>query len=364
MKITLDLRMVNMSGIGRYTRGMLPALLAKKEHFYYLMGDEAELKPYLAKNTKIISATSGIYDPRSHFEFKKKAPQCDIFFSPHFVMPVFKLPSKRNIITIHDVLHISDVSPLNFAEKKYMRFLYKTAVRRADDIITVSEFSKTEILRFLPSKKNITVIPNFVDTTQFYHSDKNEIQSVKSTIKQNTGFDFTQDFCLYVGNIKTHKNLIRLLEAFSKTEDKNLTLMIVGNKEGFLRKDTHFDDTFARTNNVIFTGKINDTELRGLYSLAKFFVMPSFYEGFGLPPLEAMACGTPVVASNIGAVREVCDAAALYFDPFSIDDIASKLNTINHDKSLRTKLIKDSRKRVELFSKTNTIEKHLKLFFG
>jgi len=361
MKIAVDIRMINKSGVGRYLRSFFPDLIKQKAHFFYLIGFEDDLKDIKdSGNIEKIIAKKGIYSPLSHFEFVKLVPGCDIFFSPHFVAPAFRIKAKRRVITIHDVFHISDYSTLRFFEKVYMRYLYSSSALRADDIITVSGFSKSEIGRFLNTgKADITVINNFVDTDNFYPLD----DKAKALYKKDL-FNHDFEFILYVGNIKPHKNLNRLIHAFSQIGDKSLHLVVVGEKENFLKKDSEFDKTLAETERVIFTGYIDDTRLRALYNLAKFFVFPSFYEGFGLPPLEAIACGTPVAVSDIPVLREVCGDGAIYFNPFSVDDIKEKIEIFNRDDNLRKETLLKGKQRLARFSKRDCIESHLKLLFG
>lgn len=351
MVITIDARMINMSGIGRYLRSLLPGLLSCSGNLYYLMGKPEELNDFLvSKNVKIIEVHSKIYHPVEHLELRKKIPQCDIYFSPHFITTYFKIPAKKRITTIHDLFHLSEQADFSFLKKLYLKFLYKNALKRSDSIITVSRFSKKELNKYFPrSETKVKVIHNSLDRDTFQFSSENMYPDKK--------------YILYVGNIKPHKNIIRLIQAYNQMKHTDVKLFIVGDRDGFINGIDKFDDLVSHNKNIIFTGRISDSQLISLYSHAEFLSFPSLYEGFGYPPLEAMACGTAVVASSIDVVKEVCGDAVLYFDPESIDDMCQKMSELLENKDLKNDLIRKGENLSSRFTKTIFTDKHLEVFY-
>jgi glycosyltransferase involved in cell wall biosynthesis len=364
--IGVDVRMYNKSGIGRYLRSILPGLINGTEYGYHLYGYEED-RAFFAEfpRTEFIPLTSRIYHPKEHLELARKIRPCGLYFSPHFIHPLLKIPAKRRVVTVHDVFHISSLSIYNPLQKLYMKTLYGGCIRKADGIITVSEFSKSEIGKYFPrALDKITVIPNYIDRSNFYIMDKRARAETKERITAESGFDFTNEFILYVGNIKPHKNLMRLLDAFQQISNKKLHLLIVGGKEGFVGVEKDFDRKIAEIPRIVFTGRISDEMIRGLYNLAKFFVFPSYYEGFGYPPLEAMACGTAAAVSDIPVLREACADAAFYFDPFSPESIARAIDTLDSDPALRERLIHAGTERLGHFSAEQTLRSHMDVLFG
>ena len=171
----------------------------------------------------------------------------------------------------------------------------------------------------------------------------------KGTQKKRPG---AQPYLLFVGNVKPHKNLGRLLDAFDLLKDRiPHSLMIVGQKDGFITGDKEVVRRAERFGKrVQFTGVLSDDKLRGIYAAADLLVFPSLYEGFGLPPLEAMACGTPVACSRAASLPEVCGNAVEYFDPQDSKDIAEKVLKLIQDGKRRKSLKNEGLKRVKGFS--------------
>jgi len=333
MKIVIDARMVHMSGVGRYLRSLLSILLPLESNEYVLLGDGNELSQYAyLGDFTVIQMKAKIYNPLEHFELLKKIPPCDVYFSPHFITPYFKIPALKRITTIHDLFHLSEIANFNFFKKVYLWLLYRSASVKSDKIITVSEFSKKELIRYFPvSEKKISVIYNYVDEEVF-----------KMTEEESSS---KRQYLLFVGNIKPHKNLLRLVNVFNSLKDKNLDLIIVGDKDGFINGIEGFDEIVKQNERILFTGKITDNELIHYYCHAEFLVFPSLYEGFGYPPLEAMFCNTAVLGSDIPVVREICGNAIMYFNPFVEQDMKEKIQILLDNKEKRQQLICDGKTR-------------------
>ncbi|MCP4161501.1 MAG: glycosyltransferase family 4 protein [Deltaproteobacteria bacterium] len=349
MKIVIDARMINMSGIGRYLRALLPSLIENIEADFVILGKKEEINSYISGNVSIINLKYPIYHPFEHFDLKKNIPECDIYFSPHFITPFFKIPARNRITTIHDLFHLSDLAEFSYLKKLYLKIIISNAIKRSTKLITVSNFSRNEIInRFPLAKSKIEVIYNSIDRNFFRES------------YEDSGIEGS--YALFVGNIKPHKNIIRLLEAFKKRDNKNLKLVIVGEKEGFISGIDGIENKISKTDNIIFTGKVNDNKLLAIYSHADFLIFPSLYEGFGFPPLEAMSCRTIVTASQIEVVKEICGDAVVYFDPLDINDMKNKINILSSPEFQKKKLIKEGERRANVYSPENFINQHIKIF--
>lgn len=360
-RLVVDARMVNMSGIGRYIRSILPFLREIPLTEVILMGRPQEL---LAYSEHVIPLRSRIYHPAEQLELKKKIPPCDLFWSPHFNVPVRKIPAKKRVVTIHDVFHLSDIAPYNKLEKAYARYLLRQALKRSDAVITVSDFTRDEIEFYLhPSarqKAKIQTIHHYVDV------DPEKVSGEESeTIL--SAYGIREPFFLYVGNIKPHKNITGLVKAFSLVSRLNheVSLVIVGNKDHFYKGVPELEEMIQHSHassKIFFTGQVGDRELVALYKRAVALVLPSFYEGFGLPPLEAMACGCPVIVSYIPVFWEVCEDAAYYVNPYSPEDIAEKMFALFCHVELRERYQKRGLERVRHFTREKTVNAHLSLF--
>lgn len=241
----------------------------------------------------------------------------------------------NQIITIHDVSH--ERHPEWFS-KNYCRFyayMMPRIGKKAHAVITVSEFSKQEIVETLkiPSEK-IHVINCSIPS---YHAIENDIISDNSKEK----------YILSVSSMDPRKNFIRLVEAFNKIEDKSIKLYIVGMQ--FKAFNTPDMEKLIREN-VILTGYLDDESLQKMYKNALFSVYPSLYEGFGIPPLESMSYGCPVIVSDIPALREVDGEAAIYINPLDIADMSLKMDLLIRDTELRNKLREKGREQVKQYS--------------
>lgn len=171
-----------------------------------------------------------------------------------------------------------------------------------------------------------------------------------------------KNYILYVGNLKPHKNLLRVLKAFLLLRDSNLNFKIVGRVKNLRTVDEEVYKIINRMKyRIEFLEDIDDIELYNLYREARLLIFPSIYEGFGYPPLEAMACGTPVVASNVASIPEVCGDAAFYINPYDVSDIVRGLKEILNNEKLSESLIEKGLKRVKLFSWQNFVEKFLSI---
>ncbi len=241
---------------------------------------------------------------------------------------------RNKIMTIHDLSFLRSPSWFSRTYYWYYRFMTPLAVRTSRHILTVSEFSKSEILHFYPflSDDKVSVIYSAINSNLFRRD--NSVPAAK------------ERFVLTVSSIDPRKNFARLLEAYNGI--KGTKLYIVGNYNQIFQKQ---DDLLQDRNDVKFLGRASDRELLELYNQAVCFVLPSLYEGFGLPPLEAMACGCPVLVSDIPVEREICADAARYFNPYSVEDIRRTIREqLECDDSTRNEQIERGFSNITRFS--------------
>ncbi len=342
MKIAIDARMIQMSGIGTYIKALMG-------HGIYdiALGDVNDILKYDA-NVKVINYSDKIYGAgeQLHFPFKElRKSGADLLHVPHYNVPVFY--RGKLAVTVHDLTHLVLPQFLpNKAAYLYAKFLIGYAVRKAEVVFTVSENSKRDILRFynIPEDK-IAVVYNAVDS-RFVHRDREDVSYLFD--KYNIPRD--KKVIMYVGNLKPHKNLPRLLEAYSKMNGREDTCLVLVGKAFDSEDLTPQIKALGIEDSVIKTGIIVDNELVDFYNLADLFVFPSLYEGFGIPPLEAMACGTPVVCSNNSSLPEVVGDAAYMFDPYDEKQIRDAMEKVLGDDSLAQSLVERGYKRVKLFT--------------
>jgi glycosyltransferase involved in cell wall biosynthesis len=271
----------------------------------------------------------------------------DVFHAPHYVLP--PAATCRSVVTIHDCIHLMFPQYLpNRAAYLYARASMWMAVRRSARILTVSEASKRDIMHFFNVRpEKIVVVHNAIDERFRQAPSEADVARVRERYQLDHGF------VLYVGNIKPHKNLVRLIEAYDLLRRRgfeDLKLLIIGDeisKLPALRRAVH---THKLHKHVRFLGYLSDDTLAVLYRLAAVFVFPSLYEGFGLPPLEAMACGTPVVTSNLSSMPEVAGDAAILVDPYDVESIVGGMQKVLTNPGLSQELREKGIARARQFS--------------
>ena len=340
MRVAIDARKLHDFGIGTYTRNLLRHLARiDRDSEYVLLCHEADLGigAQLGANFRTVLEPSPNYSVREqiHVPWVLHRERPDVFHAPHYVMsPAIRC---RSLVTIHDCIHLVFPQYLpNRAAYVYARAFMWSAARRSHRILTVSEASKRDIVQFLnvPPEK-IVVVYNAIDERFRVAPSEEAIARVRER------YQLDHRFVLYVGNIKPHKNLVRLIEAFDRLRKRKfdeLTLLIIGDeisKLPALRRAVHGHKLHKH---VRFLGYLPDDMLAILYRLAAVFVFPSLHEGFGLPPLEAMACGAPVVTSNVSSLPEVTGDAAVLVDPYDVESITDGIARVLTDPALREEL--------------------------
>jgi glycosyltransferase involved in cell wall biosynthesis len=346
ISLCIDARMINSSGIGTCIQNLIPHLSKKPFHLSLLVRN----KNQSLEGTEILFDVP-IYSLSEQIRFSASIPPCDLFWSPHYNSPLLPIRAKKRIITLHDVCHLALPSFLSIPKRFIAKMLMKGSCALSDRIITDSQFSKGEILNYLsPDPGKIEVIHPGVDRNRF---KKVENQAQK------------KPYFLFVGNLKPHKNIAGLIRAFDLFSHESLQpydLILVGKYEGLRSVDPILDEAIRRRKNIQVLGEVPASDLPGLYSGAAALVFPSFYEGFGLPPLEAMACGTPVIASSVASLPEICKEAAHYVSPYDYRDIARGMDRIATDLPLRTELISQGIRQAAKFEWEKTGAEYRALF--
>ncbi|MDR3000635.1 MAG: glycosyltransferase family 4 protein [Fibromonadaceae bacterium] len=325
-RIALDSRMLSWNGAGTYLRNLL-----KHINYNAILGD-----PALVLKPGLIPFTAPIYGIKEQISFpyrvlRKTKP--NILHVPHCNIPLFYCG--KIIVTICDLTHL--VYPNFLPHKKYNRiskiiymylyFMNWLACKKAKHIITISQNTKKDLINFFkikPDKISVTLLG--VDE-EFIIKEKPSVEYLREKYSIPG-----KKILLYVGNLAPHKNVEKILSAFAKLENKdNCCIVLVGKAFDQFSGNQKAKELDIEKS-VIQTGYVSQDELIDFYNLADLFVFPSIYEGFGLPVLEAFACGTSVACSGTASLPEVGGELAFYFDPFDENDIAKQI-----DKALSSK---------------------------
>jgi glycosyltransferase involved in cell wall biosynthesis len=349
-----------LTGIGRYTYEISKYLDSNNTNFFYGYYSKNLIEPSSTKsNIKRLKSLITKYSiikrvvrKTLHISSRVFKPTYDIYWQPNFI-PNSGIKAKKIVTSVHDfsfLLH-KEFHPkerIEYFENNFFKNIY-----RSDIIITGSNFSKQEILDRLEFKdRDIKVI---------YHGINHNIFKLYKDIQID--FKLPKEFIFTVGSIEPRKNLIGLLKAYDgldKSIKKEYKLVIAGfkgweNKEimKLIKQNKDF---------IQYLGYISDDELAKVYNLSSLFIFPSFYEGFGLPILEAMACGTPVISSNSSSMPEVGADSVIYCNPNDIDDIKNKIEMVLNDKDLQQKMIAKGLERAKEFSWEKSANEHITLF--
>jgi glycosyltransferase involved in cell wall biosynthesis len=326
-KLAIDSRMITWTGVGTYLRNLLKFI-----DYAVILGD-----PALISKPNVIPYVAPIYGIKEQLSFpyrilRKIKP--DILHIPHSNIPWFY--RGKIAVTIHDLTHL--IYPKFLPHKKYVRisklvyfyfyFLNWFACKRACHIIAVSKNTKKDIINFFKVKpERISVVHSGV-CEEFIIKEKLAVEY----LRKKYSIPSSKKVLLYVGNLTPHKNVEMLICAFAKMQNKNNCCLVLAGKAFDLFGGNKKAAELGIEKSVFQTGFISQEELIDLYNLADLFVFPSIYEGFGLPVLESLACGTPVACSNTSSLPEVGGEFAFYFNPLDENDIARQIDKALHSK--------------------------------
>ncbi len=339
-------------GIGRYVESLVHAMAG-------VLAPDEQL--FLIESSKYPTGWEGAVDVESSpFSLAQqwKVPwllrwlKADLYHSAYYLMPYF--PGVPTVLTVYDVI------PLRFPEhstaraRLLFRLTTKLALHASEHVIAISEATKQDYVHFfgVPLDR-ITAIP-LAASDRFSPRPPEEVEALQRK------YGLPDRFFLYLGSNKPHKNLGRLVEAWAKVKPKDVAMVIAGAWISQFPEPKVAAEKLGVP--VIWLGPVPEDDLLALYSAAEAFVFPSLYEGFGLPVLEAMACGAPVACSNISSLPEVAGDAALYLDPESVDSISEALRRLLSDAELRVTLRERGLERAGEFSWNRTAERTLEVY--
>lgn len=346
MKIGIAARGLNgRGGPKQYIESLLVSLLkvdTNNEYFFFYNSPEFIGKFTHVHEIVLNSSSKLLWD---YYLLPKTVRQLnlDVMFFPKNVMP-FYIPCK-SVIVIHDLAYfMPELNAYTFIDTSYMQLMIRSSVNRADHIIAVSENTRRDIIRFtgIPGDK-ISVIHEAPDRKYRRITDMNELNKIK------TKYNLPQKFIFSCDSITPRKNTIRLLTAFNSIKDKIPHMLVLTGGVSWKSKRVHrlID---CMKDRVIKLGFIPDEDMPGLYNLADLFVYPSLYEGFGLPLLESMACGCPVVSSNTSSIPEVAGDAGIMVDPYDSIGLAKAMYDVLTGEDMRKDMINKGLERVRQFT--------------
>lgn len=356
MKIGIDVRPLRdtMTGIGRYITQMLHALAARDDQNEYTLFYNNFFKggiPQTVPNAgnfrltafrwprKLLTALWGFT------EFPKVESfigDIDLFHSPSFQVP----PSKNaaRIFTIYDLIALTHPQLAIPSAVRHFTPRIRHYAKRADLIVAISQATARDVIKYLnvPDEKVVTVYPG---TTSLIRADDEKIHDLKKI------FGIENDYFLYVSRLDPRKNLTRLFLAFERSGlSKDFEFVVAGPEGWHMEEMLRTWDTVKCKNRIRRVDYVKDEDLAALYSGATFFVYPSLVEGFGLPILEAMSVGCPVLTSDVSSMPEVAGDAVLYCDPYDIESISEGLLRLASDSELRKNLSEAGSERIKLFT--------------
>jgi glycosyltransferase involved in cell wall biosynthesis len=335
--------MATHGGIGTYLSNLIPRVVAARPQWSFtLLGDPDAMQSLgwsSLSNVRMRRCVSGYYTVAEQVELPLRCPRnTDVYWAPHYNVPL--LLRHPLMVTVHDVCHLAlPEATGGWLKQSYARAMFSHVGKSAATILFDSEFSRAELGRFATARGRTAVAPLGVDESWFCarpHAPERPL---------------AEQYLVYVGNWKRHKNIPTLLRAFKQVLARiPHRLMLIGRSEGLNADAAIAQELSALGDRVVTVGEISAPELRRWVAHADALVTTSLYEGFGLPPLEAMAAGCPCLVSHAGSLPEVCGDAALYCDPRDESGVAAHIVEIATDAALRTRLTESGRARASEFT--------------
>lgn len=354
-------------GLGRYTQKLIEYLeQIDFENEYVVFLRKQNFDEYIPKNKNFKKVLADYrwytFSEQLFFPLLLKKYKCDILHFPHFNVPI--LYFGKFIITIHDLILIhyptirsSTLSPVFYWFKFFVyKIVIKLAILRSEKIIAVSKFTKKDIIKTYGERFSEKI------AVTYEASEKKRIPFELNKEDILKKYAIISPYVLYVGNVYPHKNPEILIDAFEKLSkiSSEFKLVFIGSEDYFYNrlKDLVFE---KKINNIIFTGFVPDCDLDFIFDKAFAYVRPSFYEGFQLPPLEAMSVGVPVICADNECAKEILEDSSLYFDGKSADELVNCILKLKNN-FLRSELIKNGYLQVSKFSWEDMAKKTLNIY--
>ncbi len=361
MRIGIDVRKINDFGIGTYIQNLIKYLLElDKQNQYFLFFNHQDIQNFSYPKEQVVKLidNSPKYSIREHFSLSHQAQKYDLqlFHEPHYTLPYF-LKCKK-VVSIHDLIHLK--FPQSLPHRRayiYAKFMIGQALKKADKILVGSENSKNDIIEMFKTRAGkIAVIFYGVDEIFKPIKDQNLLENFKNKYK------LPDKFVLYSGSIRRHKNLENALRAYALLKDKSYHLVLAGVGLQNQKQLEPILKELKIENNVKIMPFLDYAELVLLYNSAEVLFFPTLYEGFGLPVLEALACGIPVISSNNSSIVEVSAEAAILVDPLNLKEMADVLEKVLAETSLRQRMIALGLERAKIFSWEKTAQATLRVY--
>ena len=364
--IAIDARKLSDFGIGTYIRNLIAGLaeLDPENRYVLFMGQQgSEELIDLPENFQVVVERSPSYSVRElvALSWKLYRLRLDLYHSTHYVLPAV-VPC-RAVVTIHDIIHLlyPEFLPSALAFF-YAQRMIRRSLSRGDRIIAVSQNTKTDLMDYFKvDGRKIRVVYSGVTDRYRQRVPDTEIAA------RRTELGIERPYLLFVGNPKPHKNLDNVVKAYARAlelHDFEADLVCVGDREGMEFKIRQRAEQMGLTDRIRLVGHVPEETLPALYQGAELFVFPTLYEGFGLPVIEAMASGVPVITSNTSALREVAEGYGHLVNPLDVDEIADAIAQCMADEDHRQTLVKLGLKRADDFEWGRTAEKTLEVYLA
>ncbi len=371
MSRQIGLDLVNLrnlaDGVGRFAGQLVNGLAAMdEENEYFVFGSDDVLSKLNLRGAKLHGFPVKI--PRRRVlpwnqvffsTMSMRLPRMDILHSPVSVSPLLPLRSRKSLVTVHDLAFLVYPETCSSRSRLWWNLAWPLSLKKADHIAAVSLQTKEDIVRLygIPESKITVVYPHVA-------FDREDI-SLEEKERIKNKYQLPERYILHVGAPHKRKNLAGLLDAFRILKsggDVPHKLVLVGPRGWDIKNLISRIHGLNMDAEIVLTGYVPDEEIRAVYGSADVFVFPSFYEGFGYPPLEAMAGGTPVVLAEASSLPEVSGMAAVYANPHDSGDLAAKIRSVLFSPETAARLRKDGYERIRLFSRERMIHGYMKIY--
>jgi len=365
-RIGIDARKLTDFGIGSYVRHLIEAIArrpeaSRYEFRLYVHGEDREALPALADNFSVVEEESPGYSVSelTRFAWRLMRERLDLFHATHYVIP--PLARARAVVTIHDIIHVLYPQFLpNRAALVYARVMIRRALKRADRILTVSYNTKRDLVDYFGiAPARVEVVYNGVSNR--FRSDLPLEERKRVAAK----YGLPRPYLLFLGGEKPHKNVRNVLRAFAQARRERAlphALVLAGPMPKNRSRVEAVISALELDDRVFRPGIVPESDLPGLFAGADAFLYPTLYEGFGLPVVEAMACGVPVLTSSTSALQEIAGGYAYLVDPMDVDAIARGIVDLATDPSRRTEFADLGKRRARDFSWDRAAEQTLRVY--
>jgi glycosyltransferase involved in cell wall biosynthesis len=365
--INCQILTVNRLGVSRYLTTLLQALSATDGESEYVLLANSRIRDLLPDrpNFEVVATSFPIRSTRSRILWEQvflpmelRRQRADLVHFPDQSLPLLPVLPCPSVVTVHDLTTYRYTEAYTRGKVLYKKLTTRAAIRQASRIIADSQSTRQDILELFGVSERVRVIYPGLDGQFLPVRDRSRLERTR------TALGLPERYILHVGSIDPRKNLISLFKALAILRDDGLQvkLVVAGSREYNYRPIFDKVRALRLGDQVLFLDFVPDAELVDVYNLAQLFVFPSIHEGFGYPPLEAMACGTPVIVSNSSSLPEIVGDAALQVDPFNAAEIATAIRLLLSDSALREQLASRGKQRAAFFTWERTTRETLKVY--